>query len=235
MLKPIDSHFQDLRVLIIKLLSTLAVFIIPVVIFNKLLLELIIDPLLNSQSESSNLTTLNFLNPIDPFLFRVDIVLFCTTLVSLPVIIYFLIQYLSPVFSKQLRSRLIIITITSFLIIIASVIFAYKLIIPHSLRYFIDLGNSLDTTQTSITATGYLKYFKTILIASVVTFQLPIINYLLIKSGIIKIELITKNRKIAYISLLTVLFFITPGDISVSIFLVVPIIVLFELSILASR
>ena len=96
----------------------------------------------------------------------------------------------------------------------------------------LDLINSINI---NLTLDGYLTYFIWILILSSFVYQLPIFILILVKTGIVDFLWLQSNRRYAI-----VLFFIfgallSPPDPISQIFVALPLIFLYELSILLSK
>ena len=71
--------------------------------------------------------------------------------------------------------------------------------------------------------------------ASGIIFELPIVVYFLTKIGIITPNFLRKNRKISLVVVLSLSAIITPPDIASQIIVSIPILILYEVSILISR
>ena len=64
---------------------------------------------------------------------------------------------------------------------------------------------------------------------------MPIIVYFLTKVGIVTPEFLRKNRKVSLVLVLSLSAIITPPDIASQIIVSIPILILYEVSILISR
>jgi sec-independent protein translocase protein TatC len=72
-------------------------------------------------------------------------------------------------------------------------------------------------------------------LASGLIFELPIIIYFLTKIGLVTPEFLKKNRKFALVIVLIFAAVITPPDIASQVIVAIPVIVLYQVSILISR
>ena len=82
---------------------------------------------------------------------------------------------------------------------------------------------------------SYIGLLRASVLASGIIFELPIIVYFLTKVGIITPAFLRKNRKISLVVVLSLSAIITPPDIASQIIVSIPILVLYEVSILISR
>lgn len=105
--------------------------------------------------------------------------------------------------------------------------------IPTSLGFFATFGTSLIENQISIEE--YLKFVISISIASGIVFELPMLSFFLSKIGILKPEYMRKYRKHAIVINVIIGALLTPPDVISQIILSVPLIILYEVSIIISQ
>ena len=113
------------------------------------------------------------------------------------------------------------------------VLFGYYIIVPFSLQF---LGNyTLGDVASRISVTSYIKTLVSIVVAAGLVFQLPIAVYFLSKLGLVTPEWLRKYRKHAVVGILIVAAIITPPDVTSQILVSIPVLLLYEVSILISR
>jgi len=113
------------------------------------------------------------------------------------------------------------------------VLFGYYIIVPFSLQF---LGNySLGDVASRISVASYIKTLVSIVVAAGLVFQLPIAVYFLSKLGLVTPEWLRKYRKHAVVGILIVAAIITPPDVTSQILVSIPVMLLYEVSILISR
>jgi sec-independent protein translocase protein TatC len=119
------------------------------------------------------------------------------------------------------------------LLFFSGVAFGYFLIAPLSLQF---LGNyELGEVESKITIMSYMKTVASITLAAGLIFQLPVLVYFLSKVGIVTPTLLRKFRKHALVAVLIISAVITPPDITSQILVSLPVLVLYEISILISK
>ena len=82
---------------------------------------------------------------------------------------------------------------------------------------------------------SYIGLLRTSVLASGIIFELPIIIYFLTRVGLITPEFLRKNRKISLVLVLSLSAIITPPDIASQIIVSIPILILYEVSILIAK
>jgi sec-independent protein translocase protein TatC len=85
------------------------------------------------------------------------------------------------------------------------------------------------------TLSSYVSLITSIVLASGILFELPVLIYFLSRIGIVTPAFLTKYRKHAIIVILLVAGIITPPDIFSQIMVSLPLFLLYEISILLSR
>ena len=116
----------------------------------------------------------------------------------------------------------------------SGVLFGYYVIAPLSVQF---LGNYTvsSTVSNSISLNSYISTLTSIVIACAIVFQLPIIVYFLSKIGLITPQLMKTYRRHSIVIVLILSAIITPPDITSQILVAIPLVFLYEVSILISR
>ena len=82
---------------------------------------------------------------------------------------------------------------------------------------------------------AYLGYVVWMLLAAGLVFQLPVISFILTRIGLLTPTFLRKYRKYALIGILVFAAILTPPDPLSQMFMAVPLLVLYELSIIISK
>ena len=114
------------------------------------------------------------------------------------------------------------------------VLFAYYLSVPFMLRFLIQFSADVSVSA-SISIQQYVTFLLTVFVIFGVVFELPVISVLLTVLGILKAEWMAKGRRAMLVVIFIVAAIITPPDVVSQVMVAVPMIGLYELSILLSR
>jgi sec-independent protein translocase protein TatC len=107
---------------------------------------------------------------------------------------------------------------------------AYFAALPVSLRFF--MGFQQDSLQPMLTVGPYIGFVIRLLLGFGLVFELPVVVLLLSLIGVVDSKLLAEKRRYAIVIMTIIASLITPGDvILLTIFLTVPLILLYELSI----
>jgi len=225
---PFLDHLEELRWRLLK--SIISVFVMMVLCF--LVSDEILKVLLYPGKNIDPPVPLQVLKVQTVFIIKLEIALFAGIIISLPVIFYQLWQFLAPGLLKKERKLLPIIVFFSVLCFLIGGAFAYFIIIPYALQFFLSLA-PIDI-ENNIALDFYIGFLLRLIIVFGVVFELPMLSLILSKFGILTPQFMRKYRKYAIVGAFILGAILTPPDPTTQMFLAIPIILLYELSIFIS-
>lgn len=163
------------------------------------------------------------------FTAMIGVLLVSGIIVSLPYIVFELFQFLKPGLTakeKRYSNATMLFTVMFFLL---GVSFSYFMVIPLSVNfmyYFTPFNAANEWTIMT-----YINMFLQTTLAMGVVFLLPIIVYFLARIGLVTPEFLKTYRKHAFIVILTIASIITPADILSMFVAAIPLLLLYELSV----
>lgn len=175
-----------------------------------------------------------YLAPQELLLVQLNIVFFTSLALTFPLFIYHSYRFCAPAFSKQARKGLILSIILGFFFFILGLLFAFKVSLPFTLGFLIGFTAFVDV-KASISISEYLNFVVTNLLIFGLVFEMPVISLLLTKIGILKPHFLVKARKVMIILIFIVAAIITPPDVVSQISVAIPMVFLYELSILICK
>jgi len=116
---------------------------------------------------------------------------------------------------------------------LAGVAFAYFVVMPAAIKFLLNFNDTQFNTQ--LRAREYYSFFATTLLAGGIIFQVPVGILAVTRLGIVKVEQLRKNRRYAYLVIAIVAAALPGVDPITMLIEMVPLIVLYELSILLAR
>jgi len=155
-------------------------------------------------------------------------------IVAFPYVIYQVWSFIAPGLYKKERSYGRWFIFVTSLLFITGVLFGYYIISPLSIRF---LGSYQVSTvvNNEFDLESYIGLVKTSVLASGLMFELPIIIYFLAKFGLVTPDFLKQNRKYAFVLILILSAIITPPDIASQFIVSIPVVILYELSILITK
>ena len=120
------------------------------------------------------------------------------------------------------------------LLFILGVAFGYYLIAPLSVHF---LGNYRVSEEviSNPTLRSYVQTVASVVLASGIVFELPILSYFLSKIGLVTPEFLKKYRRHSIVVILALSALITPPDVFSQILVAFPLLILYEVGIAISR
>ena len=119
------------------------------------------------------------------------------------------------------------------ILFLIGVSFAYYLIFPFALEFF--LGLAPETIETNIAIDFYISFIIRLLFVFGVIFQLPVMSYFLSRLGILTPVFMRKYRRHAIVVIFILAALFTPPDPFTQVMLGIPLILLYEISIFISQ
>jgi len=221
------EHLDELRTRIVTCLVAFGVALGLCFWQNHLLLEIASHPLPDAHDK-----LLTF-GVAEPFTITLTVAVYGALILSLPVLLYQLYAYVLPAFSSSERRLALPILILAPLLFLAGVAFAYFVVLPAAVSFLLGFNDSQFNVQ--VRARDYYSFFSTTLLAVGLVFELPLAIVALTRLGIVSVEQLSRNRRYAYL-VIAIVAAALPGVDPVSMLIeMVPLLVLFELSILIAR
>lgn len=164
------------------------------------------------------------------FTAMIGVLLVSGIILALPYIVFELFQFLKPGLTSKERRYSNAIMLFTVMFFVLGVSFSYFMVIPLSVNfmyYFTPFNAANEWTIMT-----YINMFLQTTLAMGVVFLLPIIVYFLAKIGLITPSFLKTYRKHAFIVILTIASIITPADLLSMFVAAIPLLLLYELSVL---
>jgi sec-independent protein translocase protein TatC len=221
------EHLDELRARIVVCIAVFAAALALCFWQNHLLLEIASGPL---PSDHKKLITFGI---SEPFTTSVTVAAYGAIILSLPFLLYEAYAYLLPAFSNAERRVLLPLMLLAPALFLAGLAFGYFAVLPAAVKFLLNFNDSQFNVQ--VRARDYYSFFSTTLLACGLIFQLPLAILAVTRLGIVRIDQLTSNRRYAYL-ICALVAAALPGVDPVSMLIeMVPLLVLFELSILIAR
>ena len=155
-------------------------------------------------------------------------------ILSFPFIIWEFWKFFRPALRANEKQHVRGAVLSSSLLFFIGIVFGYYMIVPFSLHF---LGNYEVSEQVvnQINIRSYIGTLSSVVLASGFIFELPIFAFFLTKIGIITPSFLTKYRRYAIVIVFIVAAIITPPDIFSQTLVAIPLLGLYEVSIVVSK
>jgi sec-independent protein translocase protein TatC len=157
-------------------------------------------------------------------------------IITVPFLLWHIGAYVAPGLHKNEKQFLIPIFLLSPVLFIMGAAFAFYILFPVVFKFFLELNESAYVPTVFLPAvTGYLAFSIGMLKVFGIAFQLPLILVGLNRVGVLSKESVIKSRRYVIIGVFIFAAMLTPPDIVSQILLAIPMLLLFEISILFMR
>ncbi|OWZ83956.1 twin-arginine translocase subunit TatC [Natranaerobius trueperi] len=217
------QHIGELRQRIIWTILTLLVTMALGFTVSEQILDFLMEPA----------EKLHYTEPAEAFLTQLKIAIVAGIVIGSPVILYNIIAFILPALNKKEKRYLFISLPFALILFIVGVSFGYFIMLPIIYSFFIGFARE-GTVKPIITLRSYVSFVLGLLIPFGLVFQLPMVSLILSQLDVINPNFLKINRKIVLFVIVLVAAFLTPPDVISQALMIVPLVLLFELSILVS-
>lgn len=243
---PFTSHLVELRKrLMVSVIVLLSLFMVAFTfsedIFRLLVMPMNSDmvfsgspPFLNLVPRAEGITKLVFLAPAEAFWAHMKISMIAAIVAGVPVLLFEIWRFISPGLNASERRYALPFIVTGTGLFFVGALFCFFIILPFAMRFL--LTYKTESLQAMITVEKYIDFCLKFILAFGLIFELPIVILFLTRMGIVSTDTLARNRKYAVLAAFIASAFLTPTpDAFNQILMAVPMIVLYEAGLLASR
>jgi sec-independent protein translocase protein TatC len=243
---PLTEHLGELRNRIVFSLIAVLVTFAASFYFSEDLFRLLTAPIHNTVSFSikSPFISFNpgkhpdlkliFIAPAEAVWMHIKISFISAFIISSPIIFYEIWKFISPGLLERERKYAIPFVFTTTFLFLMGSLFCFIIILPFAMNFL--LTYKTENLQPMISVGKYIDFCLKFILAFGAIFELPVVTVFLTKMGIVTPEFLAKNRKYSVLIAFVLAALLTPTpDAFNQTLMAVPIIVLYEAGIWASR
>jgi sec-independent protein translocase protein TatC len=165
----------------------------------------------------------------EPFMTTITVSAYSALLVALPIILYQLYAFVLPAFSPSERRIAVPLLLMVPALFIAGVVFGYFLVLDPAVRFLLNFNDTQFNIQ--VRARDYYSFVTMTLLAMGIVFQVPMGILAVTRLGIATPKQLRQWRRYAYLAIAVVAALLPSVDPVSMVIEMVPLIILFELSI----
>lgn len=222
---PFLDHLEELRWRIIKSVVAIAICAVPCGIFWRQIFDFVmIYPLRNADPRPR----LIFTAPAEAILLSFKIALVGGLIAASPVIFYQLWRFVAPGLYKNERVVILPTVFASVLCFLAGIGFSY-LVVPYVINFLARFG--AGRMDAMFRTSEYLGFLIRISLAFGLVFELPVVSFILTRLGVLTPRFLVEKLRYAILIMFILAAVLTPPDIISQVFLAVPLLLLYGISI----
>jgi sec-independent protein translocase protein TatC len=235
---PLLDHLIELRNRLIYSVAAIMVGFVVCYFFSEHIYAFLVRPLANVYQGQTGRRMI-YTGPTEAFLTYVKVAFWAGTFLTFPFVATQLWMFIAPgLYRKEKQAFLPFLIATPVLFFLGAAM-AYYVVFPLAWKFFVSFetpgGPGMLPIELEARVGEYLSLVMKLLFAFGLAFQLPVALTLMGRVGLISAEQLSKNRRFAIVGVFAGAAVITPPDIISQITLAIPIIVLYEISIIAVR
>ncbi len=233
---PLLEHLIELRTRLIRSAAVLLIAFFACFYVASDIFEFLVQPLADKLGENRKMI---FTELHEVFFTYVKVAFFAGLFISFPLIANQMWQFIAPgLYSKEKRAFLPFLILTPILFFTGGAL-VYYVMMPVAWEFFLSFEKlaTPDTLPIQLEAkvNEYLSLVMKLIFAFGLSFELPLVLTLMAKASMVSSEGLAKKRKYAVVAAFIAAAVLTPPDPLSQISLAVPIILLYEASIISVR
>ncbi len=226
---PFTAHLEELRTRLIRCFIAVGIGFVGSYFFKEKIFEILIIPLISVMGTDGNMI---FTGLPEAFFTYLKTSFLSGLMLAAPVIIFEFWMFVAPGLYKKERLVLIPIVILSIFFFIGGSLFGYFIVFPFGFKFFLGFAN--ETIKALPSMREYLSFASKMLLAFGLVFELPLAITALARLGIVSVDFLKKNRKYALLLFFAGSAILTPPDVVTQIMMALPLMLLYEISILGA-
>lgn len=228
--RPFATHLEELRSRLIKSSIAVGVGFALSYGFKEKLFQILTAPLISVMKTGE---TLIYTNLPEAFFTFLKTAFLSGILLASPIIIYQFWMFTAPGLYRQEKRMLLPVVFLSSVFFVGGALFGYFIVFPWGFKFF--LGFASETIRPLPSMKEYLSFSSKLLLAFGLVFELPLVITFLAKLGLVSVDFLKKNRKYALLLFFIGAAILTPPDVVTQIMMALPLMVLYEISIIGAR
>ena len=233
------SHLTELRSRLLKSIVYLFIFFVICYFFAGDIYNFLLAPYAEAVKDDSLNRRMIFTALHETFITYLKVAFFAAMFVTSPIILIQLWKFVAPGLYKNEKKALLPYLVATPTLFLLGGMLVYYLIMPLAIKFFLSFETSAQLgnlpIQLEAKVNEYLSLVMRLIFAFGISFQLPVLLSLLARVGFIDSEYLIKRRKYVIIIIFAVAAILTPPDPITQIGLGIPLLILYELSILSVR
>ena len=225
---PLLEHLQALRkVLLASMAAILIGFLLVFFLWSSRLVQWVTEPL---EREGIQLI---YTEVAEAFSAQTRMSLIAGTVLGSPVVFGSIWWFVRPALHRRERRAALVYLSAALILFILGVMFAYRFVFFLAVNFFVTMGDNMATPMFSLGK--YVSFLFAFLVPFGIMFELPVLVVWLSRLGLVTAQQLVRARKFIILAVFTVAAVLTPPDVVSQCMLALPLLVLFEVSVLCAR
>jgi len=233
------EHLTELRSRLLKSIVYLFIFFVISYIFAENIYGFLVEPYADAVKDDNINRRLIYTALHETFITYLKVAFFSAIFVTSPIILTQIWKFVAPgLYTNEKKALLPYLIATPTLFLLGGML-VYYLVMPLAIKFFLSFETSAQISnlpiQLEAKVNEYLSLIMRLIFAFGISFQLPVLLTLLARVGFVNSTYLKKRRKYVVVIVFALAAILTPPDPITQIGLGIPLLILYELSILAVK
>ena len=233
------SHFVELRSRLINSLIFIFVIFVVSYIFAEQIYNFLVNPYAQAVKDDPSSRRLIFTALHETFITYIKVAFFAAIFFGSPVLLIQIYKFIAPGLYKNEKKAILPYLISTPILFLLGGLLVYYLIMPLAIKFFLSFesigSNTTLPIQLEAKVNEYLSLIMRLIFAFGISFQLPILLNLLARIGVVNSDYLRKTRRYVIVIIFSIAAILTPPDPITQIGLAIPLLLLYELSIITVK
>jgi len=233
------DHLSELRSRLTKAIIYLFIFFVVCYFFAENIYAFLVEPYADAVKDDKENRRLIFTALHETFITYLKVAFFTAFFVTSPIILTQVWKFIAPGLYKNEKRALLPYLIATPTLFLLGGMLVYYLVMPLAIKFFLTFESTAQISglpiQLEAKVNEYLSLIMRLIFAFGLSFQLPVLLSLLARVGFIDSDYLKKRRKYVIVIIFAVAAVLTPPDPITQIGLGIPLLILYELSILSVK
>ena len=224
------SHLLELRDRLLRALIATCVIAVPCLYFANDIFTWLSEPLRKQLPAGTKLIATSV---VAPFMTPFKLGLLAAFFFAMPVILYQIWAFIAPGLYRHERRFALPLFVSSVILFYCGSAFAYFAVFPAIFQFFV--MTTPEGVELLADMTQYMDFAVLLFFAFGLAFEIPVATVLLVRTGLVKLSTLTKNRGYVLLGIFIIAAILTPPDAVSQTMMALPMYALFEAGIIMAR
>ena len=226
------SHLIELRSRLMHAVGAVLVFFVALFIWpgSGYIYDLLAAPLMTALPEGAKMIATGV---ITPFMVPVKVTALVGFMIALPYVLYQAWAFVAPGLYEHEKKLAAPLIIASTLLFLCGIAFCYYFVFGKVFAFIQGFAPKSISPMPDIEA--YFSFVLTMFLAFGVTFEIPIVEIVLVRMGVVSLEKLRHARPYVIVGAFVVAAVVTPPDVLSQFMLAVPMCILYEAGLFFAR
>ena len=233
------SHFVELRSRLLNCIIFILIIFIISYVFAEHIYNFLVEPYAKAVKDDLGSRRLIFTALHETFITYIKVAFFSAIFLGSPFLLIQIYKFIAPGLYKNEKKAILPYLISTPILFLLGGLLVYYLVMPLAIKFFLSFesigSNTSLPIQLEAKVNEYLSLIMRLIFAFGISFQLPILLNLLARIGVVNSDYLKKRRRYVIVIIFALAAILTPPDPITQVGLAIPLLLLYELSILTVR